>query len=139
MAQKVIGPSFVNEIAAAGLTGLPIGFGSNGDIETHILSGDVYYLVKITCEVGGSAVETRIAETVGTYPCITEAQLTTVKACLTAHDPESALNQLIVIRARRAAAYPPIGDQLDALWKGGVEQAKMKELILAVKAAYPKL
>jgi len=38
----------------------------------------------------------------------------------------------------RAAAYPPIGDQLDAMWKGGDEQAAMKETILAVKAEFPK-
>ena len=38
----------------------------------------------------------------------------------------------------RAAAYPPIGDQLDALWKGGEDQAAMHETILAVKSEYPK-
>lgn len=41
-------------------------------------------------------------------------------------------------RRLRAAAYPPIGDQLDALWKGGAEAEAMKAQILAVKAAYPK-
>jgi len=38
----------------------------------------------------------------------------------------------------RAAAYPPIGDQLDALWKGGADEAAMLEMVLAVKAKYPK-
>ena len=38
----------------------------------------------------------------------------------------------------RAAAYPPIGDQLDAIWKGGSAEAAMLEAILAVKAKYPK-
>ena len=38
----------------------------------------------------------------------------------------------------RAAAYPPIGDQLDALWKGGDAAAEMLAQVQAVKAAYPK-
>lgn len=38
----------------------------------------------------------------------------------------------------RAAAYPPIGDQLDAMWKGGEAEAAMKQIILDVKAEYPK-
>lgn len=39
---------------------------------------------------------------------------------------------------RRAVAYPPIGDQLDALWKGGEAEAAMLKTILAVKAESPK-
>ena len=38
----------------------------------------------------------------------------------------------------RAAAYPPVGDQLDAMWKGGAEQEEMLATILAVKAEFPK-
>jgi len=38
----------------------------------------------------------------------------------------------------RASAYPPIGDQLDALWKGGEEAAAMLAKVQAVKAKYPK-
>lgn len=38
----------------------------------------------------------------------------------------------------RAAAYPPVGDQLDAMWKGGEAEAAMKETIMTVKAEYPK-
>ena len=41
-------------------------------------------------------------------------------------------------RSKRAAAYPPIGDQLDALWKGGDAAAEMLALVQAVKARYPK-
>jgi len=41
-------------------------------------------------------------------------------------------------RQLRAAAYPPIGDQLDAIWKGGAAEAAMLEAVLAVKAKYPK-
>ena len=39
---------------------------------------------------------------------------------------------------KRRKAYPPIPDQLDALWKGGQAQADMKAIIDGVKAAYPK-
>ena len=39
---------------------------------------------------------------------------------------------------KRAAEYPPIGDQLDALWKGGEAAANMLAKVQAVKAKYPK-
>lgn len=47
-------------------------------------------------------------------------------------------------RQLRAAAYPPMGDQLDAIWKllqpdEGTEAFTVKQLILAVKAKYPKV
>lgn len=38
----------------------------------------------------------------------------------------------------RAAKYPPIGDQLDALWKGGDAAAEMLAIIQAVKERNPK-
>jgi hypothetical protein len=40
---------------------------------------------------------------------------------------------------QRAAEYPPIGDQLDALWKGGDAAAEMLTKVQAVKVKYPKL
>ena len=40
--------------------------------------------------------------------------------------------------AKRAAEYPPIGDQLDALWKGGAEAEAMLAKVQAVKNKYPK-
>ena len=40
--------------------------------------------------------------------------------------------------AKRRAEYPSLGDQLDALWKGGEAQANMFDAIAAVKAKYPK-
>ena len=40
--------------------------------------------------------------------------------------------------AKRAAEYPPIGDQLDALWKGGAEAEAMLAKVQAVKQKYPK-
>lgn len=44
----------------------------------------------------------------------------------------------VAYRELRAKAYPPMGDQLDALWKGGAEQAAMKAVIDKVKSDYPK-
>jgi hypothetical protein len=38
----------------------------------------------------------------------------------------------------RAAEYPAIGDQLDALWKGGDAATAMLAQVQAVKAKYPK-
>ncbi len=38
----------------------------------------------------------------------------------------------------RRKAYPPIADQLDALWKGGETAAIMRAAIQAVKTKYPK-
>ena len=39
---------------------------------------------------------------------------------------------------KRVTEYPSIGDQLDALWKGGDAQAEMLAKVMAVKAKYPK-
>lgn len=39
---------------------------------------------------------------------------------------------------RRRQGYPPIGDQLDALFHAGVFPAEMAAIIQAVKAKYPK-
>lgn len=39
---------------------------------------------------------------------------------------------------KRVPEYPPIGDQLDALWKGGEAAAEMLAKVQAVKAKYPK-
>jgi len=38
----------------------------------------------------------------------------------------------------RAKNYPAIGDQLDALWKGGTALEEMRAAILAIKEKYPK-
>ena len=39
---------------------------------------------------------------------------------------------------KRQSEYPPIGDQLDALWKGGDAAAEMLTKVQAVKTKYPK-
>lgn len=40
---------------------------------------------------------------------------------------------------KRVAEYPSIGDQLDALWKGGDAAAEMLAKVQAVKTKYPKV
>lgn len=55
-----------------------------------------------------------------------------------AHITEQAAFALTEYQRQRAAAYPPIGDQLDALWKGGDAAAEMLAQVQAVKAQYPK-
>lgn len=39
---------------------------------------------------------------------------------------------------RRRRAYPPIGDQLDAIWKGGDAYASMLAVITEIKTSIPK-
>jgi hypothetical protein len=41
-------------------------------------------------------------------------------------------------KEKRIGEYPPIGDQLDALWKGGDAAAEMLAKVQAVKTKYPK-
>ena len=41
--------------------------------------------------------------------------------------------------SKRQSEYPTIGDQLDALWKGGDAQTEMLAKVMAVKAKYPKV
>lgn len=56
--------------------------------------------------------------------------------------PKTAAEKLAEVQAARAAAYPPIGDQLDAAFKArtgdGDELAAIDAAIQAVKAAHPK-
>jgi hypothetical protein len=42
-------------------------------------------------------------------------------------------------KEKRMGEYPPIGDQLDALWKGGDAAAEMLAKVQAVKTKYPKV
>ena len=41
-------------------------------------------------------------------------------------------------KEKRIGEYPLIGDQLDALWKGGDAAAEMLAKVQAVKTKYPK-
>jgi hypothetical protein len=44
----------------------------------------------------------------------------------------------LTYRFQRASEYPSIGDQLDALWKGGQDAQDMLARIQAVKQQFPK-
>lgn len=46
--------------------------------------------------------------------------------------------KLVEYKQKRVNEYPPIGDQLDALWKGGEDAAEMLAKVQAVKNKYPK-
>ena len=50
-----------------------------------------------------------------------------------------ALVQKLVYMELRKPLYPPIEDQLDAIWKGGEAFDAMQKQILAVKELYPKI
>lgn len=56
--------------------------------------------------------------------------------------PKTYAEKLAEVRAARAAAYPALGDQLDALFKAragdGAELAAIDAAIATVKAAHPK-
>ncbi len=46
--------------------------------------------------------------------------------------------QELTYAQKRATEYPPIGDQLDALFHAGVFPVEMAALVQAVKDKYPK-
>ncbi len=51
---------------------------------------------------------------------------------------KAAIEASLTYTQKRAAEYPPIGDQLDALFHAGVFPAEMAALVQAVKDKYPK-
>lgn len=57
--------------------------------------------------------------------------------CLTPEADALALEKLSY-REKRAREYPSIGDQLDAIWKGGAALDEMRAKVTVVKAKYPK-
>ena len=60
------------------------------------------------------------------------------EAMETAHVAKQAELAKTQYQRQRAAEYPPIGDQLDALFKAGVFPADMAATLQAVKDKYPK-
>ena len=64
-----------------------------------------------------------------------EAEWDAMEAAHAAEQAELAKTQY---QRDRAAEYPPIGDQLDALWKGGDAATAMLAQVQAVKNKYPK-
>lgn len=51
---------------------------------------------------------------------------------------EEELREENVYAESRALEYPPIKEQLDALWKGGDAQEEMRQKVTAIKDKYPK-
>jgi len=69
---------------------------------------------------------------------LTEAQRQEMLTAWNADLQRIASEKIKQYQRDRSAEYPPIGDQLDALWKGGDEAAAMLAKVQAVKAKYPK-
>jgi hypothetical protein len=64
---------------------------------------------------------------------ITEAEKDSILAA-----QQAAAEAMLTYTQKRVGEYPPIGDQLDALFKAGVFPADMAARIQAVKDKYPK-
>ena len=99
----------------------------------------------VSCR-GHSAVASDAVSIVGAYPetvTVTvehpryRPETVTMECTATAFHPDVLMIEQDV-RDLRAKAYPSIGDQLDAIWKGGPEAEAMKAAVLAVKANLPK-
>lgn len=66
---------------------------------------------------------------------MTAEEIAAVAAAAAQADAEFAATQY---QRDRQSAYPSIGDQLDALWKGGAAATEMLARVQAVKAQFPK-
>ena len=69
---------------------------------------------------------------------IVDADKKTVTYDKSTADSDDAALAAVAYKDIRRSAYPEIGDQLDALWKGGDAQAAMKVLVDKVKSDNPK-
>ena len=99
----------------------------------------------VSCR-GHSTTASGVVSIVGAYPEVVTVtvehprympETVTVECVATAAHPD-VLTIEQDVRDLRAKAYPSIGDQLDALWKGGPDAEAMKAAVLAVKANLPK-
>jgi len=68
----------------------------------------------------------------------TAGEVDVMEAARLARAAERAAEVKTKYQRDRAAEYPSIGDQLDALWKGGDAATAMLAQVQAVKAKYPK-
>jgi hypothetical protein len=64
---------------------------------------------------------------------ITNEEAATIRAAT-----QAAVQAARTYAEKRVGEYPPIGDQLDALWKGGAAAEEMLVKVQAVKNKYPK-
>lgn len=69
---------------------------------------------------------------------LTDAELAVIAQAQAIQDAKNIELAKTQYQRDRAAEYPAIGDQLDALWKGGDASTAMLAQVQAVKAKYPK-
>ena len=69
---------------------------------------------------------------------IDKADLEVVEENWTEDEWNDTMHNQLSYPEKRRREYPDIGDQLDALWKGGEEAEAMKTIVNQVKAKYPK-
>ena len=69
---------------------------------------------------------------------VVDADKETVTYDKSTADSDDAAIAAVAYKAVRRAAYPEIGDQLDAIWKGGDDQEAMKVIVDRVKSDNPK-
>ena len=69
---------------------------------------------------------------------LTEAELAVFAQAKAIEDAKNIELAKTQYQRDRAAEYPAIGDQLDALWKGGDAATAMLAQVQAVKNKYPK-
>ena len=69
---------------------------------------------------------------------VVDADKKTVTYDKSTADSDDAARVAVAYKQARQEAYPEIGDQLDALWKGGDAAAAMKVIVDKVKSDNPK-
>ena len=77
-------------------------------------------------------------EFIGKKVAVTQAEADAIIEEKLSIQREEILNTLPYDK-KRSLEYPSIGDQLDALWKGGSAAEEMKAAVQAVKNKYPKI
>ena len=99
-------------------------FDSKSDADAHVAT------------YGGFVVDKPDDDRVGYW--VVDADKKTVTYDKSTADSDDAAKAAVAYKAVRREAYPEIGDQLDALWKGGDAQAAMKVIVDKVKSDNPK-
>ena len=88
---------------------------------------------EISVTIGGQASEDKVKwHNPSESPFTDEELLAEVDKLQAEHDSQE-------YARNRATAYPPIGDQLDALFHAGVFPSEMASTLQAVKDKYPKV
>ena len=100
--------------------------------------GGVYEAIKSLQAYASFAVRNNDYDTLEWFDDPTLIPVPTREEVEAAHERLKAKYEAEEYQRKRAPEYPPIGDQLDALWKGGDAAAEMLATVMAVKAKYPK-